>query len=288
MAQNSAVPSYKDLLDDASKLLFDASDTPRIDAEILLQHVISKPMAWLIAHGDSLATANHIKNFYAAISDRQTGKPIAYITGSREFWTLNLKVNESVLIPRPDTETLVEHALQHIPSDSHGQLLDLGTGSGAIALALAKERPDCDVYAIDSQPAALQIAQENAELNGIKNISFVRSNWFDDVAKTPKFNLIASNPPYVQPGDPHLLEGDLRFEPDSALTATENGLSDLRQIITAAPEYLAAQGWLIVEHGYNQEIEVAEIFTQIGYSQIRCFHDINGLPRCTIGQHTAN
>jgi len=284
MAQKTAVPNYKKLLDDATKLLYEASDTPRIDAEFLLQHVIAKPMAWLISHGDSLATAEHIKNYYSAVSDRQVGKPIAYITGSREFWTLNLTVNESVLIPRPDTETLVEHALQRIPTNSR-QLLDLGTGSGAIALALAKERPTCDVIAVDSQAAALKVAQANAALNGISNISFLQSNWFDRITKTSKFDLIASNPPYVEIDDPHLQTGDLRFEPDSALIAADNGLSDLRIIINSAPQYLNEQGWLIVEHGYNQETEVTKIFEQVGYSEISCFRDINNLPRCTAGQY---
>ena len=283
-----AVPSYKNLLDDASKLLYEVSDTPRIDSEILLQYVIAKPMAWLISHGNSLATAEHIKEFYSTISDRQAGKPIAYITGTRDFWTLKLKVNNSVLIPRPDTETLVEQALQRIAANRRCQLLDLGTGSGAIALALAKERPNSDICAVDFQAPALTVAKENAKLNDIKNVSFLLSNWFDGIAETSKFDLIASNPPYVEVGDPHLQKGDLRYEPDSALIAADNGLSDLSLIINAAPNFLTEQGWLIVEHGYNQEIEVGQIFEQTGFSGIRCFRDINDLPRCTLGQYGSN
>ena len=284
MSRPTSVPSYRDLLDDASQLLYDVTETPRIDAEVLLQHTISQSMAWLISHGDSLASAPHIKDFYSAVGERQNGKPIAYITGTREFWTLSLEVNENVLIPRPDTETLVEQALQRIPKNSDRQLLDLGTGSGAIALALAKERPNCEVYAIDSQAGALQVARENATRNSIDNIHFLQSNWFEHLDKTAKFDLIASNPPYVEIGDPHLSQGDLRFEPDSALIAGGQGLSDLDQIIRTSPAYLNPEGCLLVEHGFAQKSEVADIFEQTGYSAISCFYDINNLPRCTIGK----
>jgi len=284
MIKSAAVPSYKRLLDDASKLLYDTSDTPRIDAEVLLQHVITRPMAWLIAYGDTLADSAHIRTFYAAINERQKGKPIAYITGSRDFWTLTLKVNKNVLIPRPDTETLVEHALQRIPSNQQSYILDLGTGSGAIALSLAKERPQAKISAVDFELAALETAKSNAELNNLNNVSFVQSSWFEALPKTPKFDLIAANPPYVEADDPHLQQGDLRFEPSSALIAAKHGISDLETIINTSPEYLTAQGWLIVEHAYNQKTEVAELFHNVGFTEISCFHDINDLPRCTAGQ----
>lgn len=282
----TAAPSYVSLLDDATKLLYDTSDTPRIDAEILLQHVIAQSMAWLISYGDTLASSEHIKKFYAAVAARQTGKPIAYITGFREFWTLTLNVNEAVLIPRPDTETLVEHALERIPKNQQCQLLDLGTGSGAIALALAKERPKANVSAIDFEADALKVARSNAVLNDISNINFRQSSWFEDIPKTPKFDLIASNPPYVEQGDPHLQQGDLRFEPNTALIAANHGLSDLSLIINSSPEYLNIGGWLIVEHGYNQQIEVAKHFENAGFCEVSCFDDINGLPRCTAGKTT--
>ena len=287
MTQSATVPSYKELLDDATQLLYNESDTPRIDAEVLLQHSASVSMAWLISHGETLADANHIKDFYAAVKARQNGQPIAYITGSRDFWTLTLKVDETVLIPRPDTETLVEQALERIPSDRACQLLDLGTGSGAIALALAKDRPSSTVCAVDSQVDALQVAQANAKLNKIDNVSFVESNWFENIETTSKFDLIASNPPYVETGDPHLQQGDLRFEPDSALIAAGNGLSDLGTIIETSPNYLNSGGWLIVEHGYNQESEIASLFKHASFAQISCFRDINNLPRCTVGQFKA-
>ena len=276
--------TYKALLDDASKLLYESSDTPRIDAEVLMQHVIGQPLAWLIAYGDTIATADHVKAFCQLADARKEGNPIAYLTGSRDFWSLTLKVNEHVLIPRPDTETLVEEALQRLPKDSELAILDLGTGSGAIALSLAKERPQARVLAIDSEAGALGVARENADLNNIDNVEFLLSNWFDALGDRQAFNLIAANPPYVEPDDPHLQRGDLRFEPDSALIANGHGLSDLSRIIETAPQYLSVQGFLIVEHGYNQAQDVAALFHANGFDEITLFTDINDLPRCTIGR----
>jgi len=276
--------SYRALLDDATKHLFDGSDTPRIDAEVLMQHVIQKPLAWLIAYGDTTPTADHIKDFYALVAARQNGQPIAYLTGSRDFWTLKLKVNEHVLIPRPDTETLVEEALARLPKAHNLEILDLGTGSGAIALSIAKERPQSKVLAVDLHENALEVAAMNAELNKVTNVDFLVSHWFNEIDTEKCFDLIVSNPPYVESGDPHLAQGDLRFEPDSALIADEQGLADLRMIIKTAPSFLASNGWLIVEHGFNQANEIATLFTNNGFTKIELFEDINELPRCTAGQ----
>lgn len=275
--------SYQGLLDSAALLLNESSDTPRIDAEVLMQHVTGKPLAWLIAHHDAIALPNHCRDFFAAIAKRQDGTPVAYIVGSREFWTLQLKVNQHVLIPRPDTETLVEQALDVLSSERAINVLDLGTGSGAIALALAKERPLANVVAVDCEAGALSLAQENAKLNELDNVAFVQSRWFAGLPANAKFDLIASNPPYVRGDDPHLKQGDLRFEPDVALIADDGGLADLREIVSEAPQYLAKRGHLIVEHGFDQADAVKALFQQAGFQQIELFKDLNHLPRCTRG-----
>lgn len=277
-------PSYQQLLDEATKLLYEGSETPRIDAELLLQHVIEKPLAWLIAYSDTLATADHLKRFNKLVSARQTGQPIAYLTGQRDFWSLTLNVNENVLIPRADTETLVEQALERLPMNRVVNVLELGTGSGAIALSIAKERPEALVLATDFHSAALTVAKSNAERNNIHNISFQLSDWFKEVPDNQKYDLIAANPPYVEAGDPHLQRGDLRFEPSTSLVASGSGLSDLQTIIQTAPTYLSENGWLIVEHGYNQAEQVHALFQANSFSQIELHRDINDLPRCTIGQ----
>jgi len=276
--------SYKALLDDATKQLFDECDTPRIDAEVLMQHVLGKGIAWLISYGDTMATAEHTKAFYVLVEQREKGVPIAYLTGSRDFWTLSLDVNEHVLIPRPDTETLVEAALDHLPNNSELQILDLGTGSGAIALSLAKERPQARVIAAEYQQGAFDVAKANALKNKIENVEFMLSDWFTNIDVQQRFDLIASNPPYIEPDDPHLSQGDLRFEPITALIAEENGLADIRNIIENATNYLASNGTLIIEHGYNQAKPVAKLFEENGFNDIQLFKDINDLPRCTLGK----
>ena len=283
MSASSAI-SYRGLLDDATKTLFDGSETPRIDAEILMQHVIDKPLAWLIAHGESIATSDHIRAFYQLINQRHAGQPIAYLIGRKDFWNLSLKVDSNVLIPRPDTETLVEQALERIAKDSASDVLDLGTGSGAIALAIAKDRPKAKVLAVDSQNGALTIARENATINSIGNAQFLHSDWYSNLPKGLSFDLIASNPPYIENGDPHLQQGDLRFEPSSALVAMDNGLADLNLIISKAPCFLKTRGWLLVEHGYNQADEVARLFKSNGFNNVNGYQDINKLPRCTAGR----
>ena len=284
MSNKPSPQSYRELLEDATQTLYADSPTPRIDSEILLQEVIDQPLSWIFAYGDTIATPDHVKRFFELIARRHQGQPIAYLLGYKDFWTLRLKVDPNVLIPRSDTETLVEHALEKYVELEQGQILDLGTGSGAIALALAKERPRTQVTATDYSAAALKIAKDNAMQNGISNVRFLQSDWFSGISDDEKFDLIVSNPPYVESGDPHLLQGDLRFEPDSALIAEGDGLSDLGKIIHCATSYLLPEGWLMVEHGYKQANEVEKLFADSGFSNIELYEDINNLPRCTAGQ----
>lgn len=287
--------TYKALVDDGTQHIYSQSETPRIDAEVLLQHVTGQSMAWYIAYGDSPALAEHITVFYQLIARRVDGEPIAYLTGERDFWTLTLKVDKNVLIPRPDTETLVEGALDVLGltesiangSSANAQslnILDLGTGSGAIALSLAKECKNAKVIATDYQAAALEVAKLNAKHNSINNLEFRQGSWFEPINNSERFDLIASNPPYIEHNDPHLKRGDLRFEPISALVAKDSGLADLQNIIETAPAFLKDQAWLIVEHGYNQAEQVASLFSDNGFEKIELLKDINHLPRCTRGQ----
>jgi len=275
------MPSYHELLDDATQQLYELSDTPRIDAEVLLQHLIGQPLAWLIAHGESSATNEHIKDFYELVKQRSDGKPIAYILTYRDFWTLRLKVNQHVLIPRPDTEILVEQALERLIQDQPNHVLDLGTGSGAIALAIAKERPNSRVCAVDQSVQALQVARDNARDNQVGNLEFIVSDWFTELTKQ-RFDLIAANPPYIELNDPHL--SNLSFEPELALISDEQGLGDLRRIIESAPEYLKTGGHIIVEHGFKQQQDVCDLMDKNGFKSIKRYQDLNHLPRCTAAQ----
>lgn len=283
-AKKSAAPkSYRDLLCDASKLLYDASETPRIDAEYLMQHVLQQSMAWLISYGDSPASADHTRAFYQLIEQRAKGVPVAYLMGYRDFWTLRLEVNEHVLIPRGDTEIIVEQALERIPPNAAQSIVDLGTGSGAIALSIAKERSTCSVVAIDKQHEALDVAKRNANANDIENVTFMQSDWFDAL-DDQQFHLIASNPPYIEPNDAHLQQGDLRFEPSTALIAQDQGLSDLKIIIEQARQHLHTEGWLLLEHGFQQAAAVEELLSSSGYQHCQLYADLNHLPRCTASQ----
>jgi release factor glutamine methyltransferase len=288
MPKEPSAQSYRSLLDDATLILYDGSPTPRIDSEVLLQEVTNRPLSWVFAYGETLATADHVRRFFDLVAQRQQGQPIAYLLGYKDFWTLRLKVDMRVLIPRSDTETLIENALQKLPEGALSRVLDLGTGSGAIALSIAKERPNAQVVATDYQFDALEVAKNNATYNGVSNVTFLQSDWFSNIAVDDKFDLIASNPPYVEIGDPHLAQGDLRFEPDSALISGGDGLHDLEKVIQGSVNHLLPSAWLIVEHGYNQSRDVAHLLSCAGYINIKLHKDINDLPRCTIGQYPAN
>ena len=254
-----------------------------LEAQLLLQHALKVNRAWLIAHENDALEANIHEVFEALLSRRLNGEPIAYILGTREFYGLNLKVTTDTLIPRPDTETLVEAALAKISHQEKSQILDLGTGTGAIALAIAKYRPQAHVTALDASQAALNIAIENAQNLNISNVKFILSDWFNAL-NTEKFDVIVSNPPYIEAADAHLKQGDLRFEPVSALASGEDGLDAIRRIITRAPQHLNPDGWLMLEHGYNQASKVAALLEQAGFSDIGHVKDLSGIDRVTIGR----
>lgn len=222
-------------------------------------HVTGLTRAQLITHADRLLTPEQETRLRALIERRVRGEPVAYLTGRREFWSLELAVTPAVLIPRPETELLVEQALARIPADAESTIADLGTGSGAIALAIARERPRCRVIATDASPAALDVARENARRLGIGNVEFHSGEWFTPLAGL-RFHLIVSNPPYVAEGDPHLDQGDLRFEPRAALVAGADGLDAIRRLIHEAPAYLRPGGWLLLEHGAEQGPAVEQLF----------------------------
>lgn len=257
-------------------------DEARLEAEVLLLHVLGKPRAWLYAHADDeLAPAQH-EAFEALLARRAGGEPVAYVTGAREFWSLSLQVTPATLIPRADTERLVELALDRLPADRVVDVADLGTGSGAIALAIAKERPRARVVATDASAAALAVARDNAALNTVTNVEFALGSWFDAVPGR-RFDLIASNPPYIADDDVHLEQGDLRFEPRTALAAGGDGLDDLRRIVAAAPAWLQAGGWLLLEHGYAQGAAVRALLQVAGFSAVSTWRDLGGRDRVSGG-----
>lgn len=260
---------------------FVPSDEANIEAQLLLMHVLGVNRAWLIAHAADDLDANSATAFEVLLQRRLQGEPVAHILGTRDFFGLALKVTPDTLIPRPDTETLVEAALEKI--NGHWRVLDLGTGTGAIALAIARHAPACEVVAVDASADALAVAAENAATLQINNVHCIVSNWFAALPAN-KFDLIVSNPPYIESNDPHLQQGDLRFEPMSALASGVDGLQDIRQIIAQAPNYLHAGGWLMLEHGYNQAEAVQQLLHAAGLQQIQTLHDLGGNPRVTLAQ----
>lgn len=257
-------------------------DSPKRDAEILLSFVTGKSRSWLMAFDETLLNDQQLSQLDALLLRRAQGEPVAHLIGEREFWSLPLRVNDATLIPRPDTEILVEQALVRLPA-TPSRILDLGTGTGAIALAIASERPDCQVVGVDRIEAAVELAQLNAEQLGLSNASFSLSHWFRDLAPS-RFDLIVSNPPYIDANDIHLGQGDVRFEPRSALVAEEAGLADLRTLIEQAPHWIAAGGWLLLEHGWQQEHAVRQLMIKNGYQAVATANDYGGNPRVTFGQ----
>lgn len=257
------------------------SDTPHLDAELLLCRVLDKNRAWLRTWPERALTADEQAAFQALVSRRVAGEPVAYLTGRCGFWSLELKVTPATLIPRPDTETLVEWALELIPADAAWHIADLGTGSGAIALAIARERPHCHILATDASAEALAVAEENAALNQIGNVAFRHGLWFAPLAGE-RHDLIVSNPPYIAEHDSHLAA--LRHEPRSALTAGADGLDDLRLLIAGAPHHLAPDGWLLLEHGWDQGAAVRALLQQHGYRQVQTRRDGAGHERISGGQ----
>ncbi|MCU7784352.1 peptide chain release factor N(5)-glutamine methyltransferase [Lelliottia amnigena] len=258
------------------------SESPRRDAEILLEHVTGKARTFILAFGETALTADQQAQLSALLSRRKAGEPVAHLTGEREFWSLPLYVSAATLIPRPDTECLVEHALARLPATAC-RILDLGTGTGAIALALASERPDCQITAVDVMPDAVALALRNAARLGFNNVKIQQSSWFDALVGQ-QFDMIVSNPPYIDECDPHLSQGDVRFEPLTALVAADEGLADIAHIVTVSRQYLTAGGWLLIEHGWTQAEAVRALFTQAGYERVETCQDYGGNDRLTLGK----
>ncbi|QTF08402.1 peptide chain release factor N(5)-glutamine methyltransferase [Brenneria izadpanahii] len=259
-----------------------AGESPKRDAEILLSFVTGKARTFLLAFGETMLTDGQSRQLDALLARRVKGEPIAYLTGEREFWSLPLLVSPATLIPRPDTERLVELALQRLPAEASA-VLDLGAGTGAIALAIASERPDCQVTGVDAQSEAVALARRNAERLGITNARFLLSDWFSSLSQQ-RFTLIVSNPPYIDADDIHLSQGDVRFEPDSALVAAEHGLADLRFIIEHAVNHLLPNGWLLLEHGWQQGAAVRRLLQNSGFARIETYRDYGNNDRVSLGQ----
>ncbi|MBA3928420.1 MAG: peptide chain release factor N(5)-glutamine methyltransferase [Xanthomonas sp.] len=257
----------------------------RHEAEHLLLHVLERDRAWLFAHGDDPLLEREASAFDALLTRRAAGEPLAYLLGRRGFWTLDLQVSPATLIPRPETERLVELALERLPDDRPLRIADLGTGSGAIALALASERPLVQVVATDVSEEALHIAQANAGANRIANVVFCHGSWLAPLAGE-RFDLIASNPPYIADADPHLDQGDLRFEPPTALSSGADGLDAIREIVALAPSHLVPGGWLLLEHGWDQGEAIRALLIAAGFVDVATETDLEQRDRVTLGRVT--
>ena len=259
---------------------------PRVDAEdaaLLLCHVLGRSRGWLFAHADDPVADADEEAFASLLARRARGEPVAYLCGRRGFWTLELAVTPDTLIPRPETELLVELALQRLPAGGAADIADLGTGSGAIALALASERPQARVTATDASAAALDVARDNAARLGLGNVEFRQGDWFDAVAGR-RFDLVASNPPYIADDDPHLHRGDLRHEPPAALSSGPDGLDAIRAITAAAPAHLVPGGWLLLEHGWDQGAAVRALLLAAGLSEVATHADLERRDRISLGR----
>ncbi len=267
-------------VDDAAAILSIGAATARLDAEILMGMVLRRPRSYLHAHPERSLEPLEAAEFEMLVRRRFSGEPIAYITGVREFWSMPLRVNRHVLIPRPETELLVEKALARTPDEEGTRVLDLGTGSGAVALAIARERPRAEVIAVDNSPEALRIARLNSQVLKIANVQFLESNWFDAV-RGQKFNTVVSNPPYVINRDEYLMAGDLRFEPQDALAGGDDGLECIRAIVDRAHNYIVRQGWMLLEHGADQQRAVHRLLEAQRYYDICCYQDLAGHDRVT-------
>lgn len=266
----------------AARARFVHSDSPALDAELLLAHVLGRRRTWLHAWPRVRIPTPPLQRFEELAARRAVGEPIAYLLGRREFHALELEVTPDVLIPRPETECLVDIVLEHLRQAAINEpdILDMGTGSGCIAVALAHARPDARVIAADTNEAAVALARRNAQRNGVRNITFAGGRWFKPLGRR-RFDVIAANPPYVRSDDPHLGRGDVRFEPIAALDGGPDGLDALREIAAAAPHYLKPGGLVAVEHGHDQAAAVAALFRAEGLVEIALHHDMAGLPRVT-------
>jgi release factor glutamine methyltransferase len=262
-------------------------DSARLDAELLLAHGIGHSRAWIYSHVDEILAVDGLARFESLVAARASGVPIAQLLGRRGFWTLELEVTSDTLIPRPETELLVELALARIPRDRVTRILDLGTGSGAIALAIAAERPLAHVTAVDASQPALSVARRNAEALRLRNIDFAHGDWFAPV-EGQRFEAIVGNPPYIAEDDPHLDMGDLRFEPRMALVSGHDGLDAIRHIAQAAPAHLEHGGWLLLEHGWTQGIAVRDLLVAAGLRYVETQRDLEQRDRVTLGRRMAS
>ncbi|WP_288987552.1 peptide chain release factor N(5)-glutamine methyltransferase [uncultured Pseudoalteromonas sp.] len=265
-----------------ANLLASSSDSAKLDAQVLLLNILQKPRSYLFTWPEKQLTDEQSEAFERACERRLNGEPVSHITGYREFWSLQLEVNPTTLIPRPDTETLVELALScNVPNDA--KVLDLGTGTGAIALALGSEMPTWDIIAVDRIDDAVALAKRNQKRLAINNVCVKQSNWFSAL-NNKKFDLIVTNPPYIEYNDKHLHQGDVRFEPLSALVADDAGLADIKQIITQSRDYLHSNGYLLIEHGFEQSAAVRHIFNQMAFINVSTVKDLGNNDRVTFGQ----
>tara|TARA_B110000090_G_scaffold164216_1_gene181694 strand:+ start:1357 stop:2235 length:879 start_codon:yes stop_codon:yes gene_type:complete len=273
--------ALKNLVEYGHKFLTPCSDSAKLDAQLLLCLVLEKELSHLLTWPDKVIETVLVNQYLVLLTRRQSGEPIAYITGIKEFWSLPLSVSTATLIPRPDTETLVEQVLDALKGKEALSCLDLGTGTGAIALALASENPTWQVEGLDYSLSAVKLAQLNAKNLHLSHVDFYQSDWFSKVTKNKVFDVIVSNPPYIDSKDKNLSQGDVRFEPLSALVADNNGLADIKIIATLAREYLSTQGKLFFEHGFDQGTSVRKIMADAGYLQVQTVKDLSGHERVT-------
>lgn len=269
------------LVKQAQKLLQASSDSARLDVEILLSFVLDKERSYLLTWPEKILSDEQLHSFLCVLARRIKGEPIAYITGIKEFWSLPLLVSNATLIPRPDTETLVERVLEKFQSKEKINCLDLGTGTGAIALALASEKPAWCIDAVDFNNEAVQLAQRNGQKCQLRQVNFFQSDWFSEIDVTKKFDLIVSNPPYIDGDDSNLKQGDVLFEPSSALIASDNGLADIKHIAYTARDFLIKNGYLYFEHGFEQGNAVRRILYDLGFNNPQTAKDLNGHDRIT-------
>jgi release factor glutamine methyltransferase len=274
------------LLTDARQRLAAVTDTTRLEAEVLLADVLTKPRSHLYAWPEKAPESALTDRFHRLLERRLRGEPLAYVLGRREFWSLDLAVTPDTLIPRPETELLVELALSVTPRDSRGSVADLGTGCGAVALAIAHERPRARVVATDASLKALAVAEHNARRLGL-DLVFCQGDWYGALG-SQRFDAIVSNPPYLTTRDPHLRRGDLRFEPSAALVAGQDGLTAIRTLVSGAAAHLSPGGWLFLEHGFDQEQSVPELLRDHGFEAVACHRDAAGLPRVSGGRRPAD
>lgn len=275
------MPTIKQILTEARTTL--TSPDARLEAELLLEAICAISRSRQFSHPDEQLLEDQVEQYKSALERRLSGEPLAHITGRRGFWDVDLRVTPDVLIPRSDTETLVEQALQRIPYNARWQIADLGTGSGAIAIVIARERPQCELTATDNSAAALALARENATALGVNNISFVAGSWGQPL-KLRQFDVILSNPPYIRTDDPHMLGGDLPAEPIQALVSGSDGMDAIRRIIEDSATCLKPNGWLLLEHGYDQAAEVSDLLQHADFNEIFTQKDYGGNSRVTGGR----